>query len=344
LLDFALPLALAVGIWALGWVVDNVIDPGYRSAVWEVLIGLSAGLCLWFAYSANRSIRFGLGIAALIVAVTIANGATALYEDRSFFGVYRVQGDEGTDNAYHALVVGDTNHGAEVLGPKPPEPIAYHDRTGPFGQLFDLLPNAATKSPIAVLGLGTGAMACYTDPGQQMTFYEIDPLIEKIARDTNLFTYLSDCRGDFSVVLGDGRLKLAEAPNQEYGMIVGEAFSSDAIPVHLLTREAIDMYLSKLQDNGVMVFNIANRHLDLQPVLGNAAQDMGLACYDQFDANIEDRPYKLASEYVVMARDEADLGDVPNDERWHPCTTTSDPSSDVWTDDFSNLLSTFKWD
>jgi spermidine synthase len=177
-----------------------------------------------------------------------------------------------------------------------------------------------------------------------MTFYEIDPLIEKIARDTNLFTYLSDCRGDFNVVLGDGRLKLAEAPNQEYGMIVGEAFSSDAIPVHLLTREAIDMYLSKLQDNGVMVFNIANRHLDLQPVLGNAAQDMGLACYDQFDANIEDRPYKLASEYVVMARDEADLGDVPNDERWHPCTTTSDPSSDVWTDDFSNLLSTFKWD
>jgi spermidine synthase len=175
-----------------------------------------------------------------------------------------------------------------------------------------------------------------------MTFYEIDPLIEQIARDPNLFTYLRDCPGDFDVVIGDGRLSIANAEDASYGMIVGEAFSSDAIPVHLMTREAIDLYLSKLKSDGVMVFNIANRHLRLQPALGNLARDRGLVCYDQFDGQTEGIPYKLASEFVVMARTKEDLGSVPDDQRWKPCATTSDPG-DVWTDDFSNILSTFNW-
>jgi len=357
-LDLALPVALGVAVYAIGEAIDaglldgingslnNVIGAEYfnRSSVWEMTVGLGAGLvCLWFAYASGRAVRFGLGIAALMLAVNFATTEAApLYEDRSFFGIYQVSGEEGTENAYHALVVGDTNHGAQILGPVPPEPIAYHERTGPFGQLFDLLPEETTdESEVAVLGLGAGAMSCYMEPGQRMTYYEVDPLVEQIARDPNLFTYLRDCQGEYDVVIGDGRLKLAEAEDAQYGMIAAEAFSSDAIPVHLLTREAVDLYLQKLQEDGVLVFNIANRYLDLEPVLGNLAQDAGLSCYAQFDQENEGIPGKFVSHWVTMARDDADLGSVPNDERWQPCETN--PDSDVWTDDFSNLLSTFNW-
>ncbi len=348
-LDLALPVALGLGILALGWVVDS----GYfdslvsRSTVWQLFIGLAAAVCLWFAYSSSRPIRFGLGIAALVVAVTFANGAgNVLFEDRSFFGVYKVSGDEGTENAYHALVVGDTNHGAQLLGPQPPTPIAYHDPSGPFGQLFELLPSESTdESPISVLGLGAGVMSCYAEPGQRWTYYEIDPAIEAIARNENLFTYLRDCSGEYDVVLGDARLKLSEAEPGSYGMIIGEAFSSDAIPVHMLTREATDMYFDKLNENGVLVHHISNRHLELEPVVGDLARDRGLTCYASYDDLSDTQPsatseYKLAAHFTVLARDEADLGSVPDDPRWAPCQTNAETDK-VWTDDYSNLLSTF---
>jgi hypothetical protein len=342
LLDVLLPLALGIVVAVLSWAIDVLVDPGWRGVAFGLLIGLGVGLCLWFAYASSRPIRFGLGIAALIVAGTLTAGSTVLYENRSFFGVYKVIGDEGTENAYHALVVGDTNHGAQFLGPQPPEPIAYHDRTGPLGQLFSALPDETAKSPIAVLGLGAGAMSCYTQPGQQMTFYEIDPLVEQIARDPNLFTYLRDCLGDIDVVIGDGRLSIANAKDGSYGVIAGEAFSSDAIPVHLMTREAIDLYLSKLTSNGVLVFDVSNRHLQLEPVLGNLARDRGLVCYNQLDVQTQGRPYKLQSQFAAMARKKEDLGSVPDDPRWKPCATMADPDN-VWTDDFSNILSTFNW-
>ena len=350
-LDIALPLALGAVIVAVGWLIDRGSFDSFnelvnldRSNLWYIFIGLSAGLaCLWFAYVASRPLRFGLGIAAVLLAVTYANGETQLYENRSFFGVYQVTGQEATDGEYHALVVGNTNHGAQILGPQPPKPIAYHDPTGPFGQLFDLLPGETTdESPISVLGLGAGVMSCYTEPGQRMDYYEIDPKVEQIARNEDLFTYLRDCPGDYDVILGDARLRLAEAPDGEYGMIIGEAFSSDAIPVHMLTREATDMYMDKLSENGVLVHHISNRHLELEPVVGDLARDRGLVCYAQYDAAPENIPYKLASHFTVLARDEADLGSVPDDPRWAPCQTNTETDR-VWTDDYSNLVSTFQF-
>src|SRR5918997_1513902 len=302
-LDFVLPLALGGLMVALGYAVDegtfdSILD---RPTVWQTFIGLGAGLaCLWFAYLSSRPIRFGLGIALLIVAVTFANGETSLFEDRSFFGVYRVTGDEQR----HTLIFGNTNHGAQVFGSNPPVPTTYYDNTGPVGQAFDALPEEVTSQP-AVIGLGTGTMACYNKAGQQMTFYEIDPLIEDIARNESLFTYLRDCPGQNEVVLGDARLSLAET-SDEYGIIVADAFSSDAIPVHLMTREAIDLYFDKLQENGVLLVHISNRHLELEPVLGNVAQDAGLACRGQNDVE-EGSPGKFVSHWVVMGREDGDL-------------------------------------
>jgi hypothetical protein len=337
-LDFVLPLALGGLMVALGFAVDegtfdSIFD---RPTVWQLFIGLGAGLaCLWFAYISSRPIRFGLGIAALIVAVTFANGETSLFEDRSFFGVYRVTGDEQR----HTLIFGNTNHGAQAFGTNPPVPTTYYDNTGPVGQAFDALPEEVTSRP-AVIGLGTGTMACYNKAGQQMTFYEIDPLIEYIARDESLFTYLRDCPGQKEVVLGDARLSLAEAPDDEYGIIVADAFSSDAIPVHLMTREAIDLYFDKLKENGVLLVHISNRHLELEPVLGNVAQDAGLACRAQNDVE-QGPPGKFISHWVMMAREDGNFGNMAENGRWQPCEL--DPDTAAWTDDFSNLLSTFNW-
>ncbi|HLM78376.1 MAG TPA: fused MFS/spermidine synthase [Rubrobacteraceae bacterium] len=338
LLDLMLPLALGMAIVALGWIVDNVIDPEYRIVIWQVVIGLGVGVCLWFAYASNRALRFGLGLAALVVAVNFANGSTALLEDRSFFGAYTVRGD----GERHSLIFGSTNHGAQVFDSTPPEPITYYHRTGPIGQLFDALPNETRSSPAAMIGLGTGTMSCYAQPGQQFTFYEIDPLIQRIASDSGLFTYMRDCPGESEVVLGDARLSLQEAPDTSYGVIVADAFSSDAIPVHLMTREAVELYFRKLKDDGVMSFHISNRHLELEPVVGNLARDRGFVCYAQYDSNAEDIPNKFGSHWTVIARDDAGLGSLPSDSRWQPCATTPD-ADDVWTDDFSNLLSTFEW-
>ena len=334
-LDLALPLALGLAFWGISTAIDEYLPVDYISLAWQTMLGLAVGLCLWFAYSATRPIRFGLGIAAILIVGTITSGAGALYEDRSFFGVYRVTGDDQV----HTLVFGDTNHGAQVLGVQPPEPTTYYHPTGPVGQVFDALPEATSRP--AVVGLGTGTMACYNKPGQQLTFYEIDPLVESIARNNNLFTYLRDCPGENNVVLGDARLSLADAPDGEYGIIVADAFSSDAIPVHLMTREAVDLYFDKLQSDGVLLMHISNRHLELEPVLGNVAQDAGLVCRAQYDQENESTPGKFVSHWVMMSREEGALGSMADDARWSSCETN--PDSPVWTDDYSNLLSTFVW-
>jgi hypothetical protein len=334
-LDLALPLVLGLAMWGISTAIDAYLPVDYISLAWQTLLGLAVGLCLWFAYSATRPIRFGLGIAAILIVGTLTSGAGALYEERSFFGVYRVTGDDQV----HTLVFGDTNHGAQVLGVQPPEPTTYYHPTGPVGQVFDALPEATSRP--AVVGLGTGTMACYNKPGQQMAFYEIDPLVESIARNNNLFTYLRDCPGENNVVLGDARLSLADALDGEYGIIVADAFSSDAIPVHLMTREAVDLYFDKLQSDGVLLMHISNRHLELEPVLGNVAQDAGLVCRAQYDQENESTPGKFVSHWVIMSREEGALGSMADDARWSSCETN--PDSPVWTDDYSNLLSTFVW-
>ena len=173
--------------------------------------------------------------------------------------------------------------------------------------------------------------------------------MERIARDESLFTYLSECPGEHRVVLGDARISLEDAPDGLYGLIVGDAFSSDAIPVHLLTREALDLYFTKLQDDGVLATHVSNRHLDLEPVLGNAARDAGLACRSRVDdttvgtgggAQGDRARRRSPSHWVVMSRAPRLPDALASDPRWHPCAT--EPRSRVWTDDYSNVVGAFR--
>src|SRR5262249_34778991 len=150
---------------------------------------------------------------------------------------------------------------------------SYYFRNGPIGQFFDMFSGPQTKQRVAVLGLGAGTLACYAEAGQTWTFFEIDPDVARVARQH--FTFLSgaEARGATTqIVLGDARLALQQEPDAAFDLIFADAFSSDSVPVHLLTREALEIYLRKLGDHGVLVFNVTNRCLDLEPVLARLAQ------------------------------------------------------------------------
>lgn len=303
----------------------------------SLIFGLALGISVNFA---RRPLRFGLAIASIFLATTVGTGAggQVLMHERTFFGIYRVDSDAG----YHELLDGTTLHGVERIGgPSPPEPLSYYNRAGPAGQVFAALPDRALTDRVAVIGLGSGAMACYSRPGQRWTFYEIDPAIARIARDPRMFTYLRDCRGRFRVVLGDARRSLAAEPTDRYGAIVIDAFNSDAIPVHLLTRQALALYLRRLRPGGVLLFHISNRYVDLRPVLGAVAADGGLTCRVEHAEVTPDQARRryADSTWVVMARGGADLGRVARERRWHACGH----GARAWSDGYSSLLGLLRW-
>jgi hypothetical protein len=194
---------------------------------------------------------------------------------RSFFGIYRVYYNAERD--MNIFLHGSTVHGLQFASQgKAQQPAMYYHVDGPFGQLFRALSPVLTNQPVAIIGLGTGGLACYGSQGSSWTHYEIDPVVENIARDTRFFTYLRDCPPTTRVVSGDARIALQDAPDHHYVLMIVDAFTLDAIPTHLLTREALSLYSRKLAPGGVLAIHISNRYLDLAPVIGNLARDAGL--------------------------------------------------------------------
>jgi hypothetical protein len=304
-----------------------------------VALTIALGLC---ALLVTRPLRFGLAMGAVIIGATIASAdSEVLYSDRTFFGVQQVLGDDAA--RFHRLMHGTTLHGIQSTDEaKKLEPLSYYHRDTPVGQVLTRLPVAESPN-IGAIGLGTGSLACYGRPGQNWTFYEIDPAMEKIARDPELFTFLEDCPGEHEVVLGDARLSLQDVPDGHFGVLVVDAFNSDSIPVHLITREAIQLYMNKLTPDGILVVHISNRYLDLRPVLGNLAWDLGLsALYGSNPNTLEHLAQgKSASHWVALTRTLGDLGDLGTDPMWEDLV--AEPGARVWTDDFSDVFSVFRW-
>lgn len=348
-LDIILPVALALAIPAWWDLVESVrsqyavlSDNAMLSNVLTLL--LPCAVCWAFL---RRKARFALGVAALAVGAHLhaIKEHPTLFRERSFFGVYTVEDDRTKDGKVHyrRALHGSTLHGLQDPD-QPCTPISYYERTGPLGQVFGSLGAKFDNAQVALIGLGTGSIAPYQQngPGRKFTYYEIDPLVLTIARDSGLFTYLTDCcdPGSIDIVIGDGRLKLREAPNASYKMIVFDAFSSDAIPMHLLTREAIAEYLTKITDDGILLFHISNRYLDLAPVLGRLAADAGCVAYECDDDKKEgDDPGKFDSQYVAIARRPEDLGPLSDDEHWRLLPK----EGPLWTDSYSNLVGILKW-
>jgi spermidine synthase len=178
-------------------------------------------------------------------------------------------------------------------------------------------------------------MAAYAQWGETWTFYELDPASIRVATDTNLFTFLADCRAAWRIVPGDARLRLAAEPDGAFDLLALDAFSSDAIPVHLLTREALAMYLKKLRPGGVLAFHISNRYADLEPALAALARDAGLAMRVAFDADAGAEPGKLGSNWAVLAADAGTWGAAFAQAPWR---APRDPGRRPWTDDHASLM------
>lgn len=288
-----------------------------------------------------RSVRFGLSYAVMLAALGVLGDlrtGDALHAERNFFGVKKVVLDP--TGRLRLLVHGTTSHGCQALDPAHArEPSAYYHRTGPIGDLFAAFEEAGSGARVGVIGLGAGAVAAYARPGQHFTFYEIDPAVERIACDRRFFSYLSDCRGRCDIVLGDGRLAVARASAREFQLFLLDAFSSDSVPTHLLAREAVELYLAKLADHGILAFHISNRFFDFEPLLARVGEDLGLTCLAKFDTVLtpaQEAVGKLTSHCVVMARHAADLRALGVRPGWR--LAKSRPGIQAWTDQYCDVV------
>jgi len=357
LMDLALPVALLLVVGILARVLAH-FDVRSVAAQLVVQVGIPCILVLLFL---RRPLRFALGVAALLLAAHVQNGAAGdvLLARRDFFGVHKVvlrsgPGVEGVDVRgkkystgvpFHYLYDGTTRHGSQAAaGPLRTEPTSYYHRTGPLGEVFRVLGAAGRLNRIAVVGLGVGTIAAYGLPGRSITFYEIDPLVVAIAKDERLFTYLRDGLGTTEVRIGDGRAELARAPDGAYDVIVLDAFSSDAIPVHVMTREAVALYFRKLAPEGLLLAHVTNQHLDLEPVFHAIAVDLHLRGRSKIDDAIsiqEMEQGKDGSHWIVLARSEASFAAIAADPAWLPVPLHPEAPPDrrfLWTDDYSSVL------
>jgi hypothetical protein len=341
--DWLLPALLGLSMVAAIAAMRHWV--GKPSLLWTSLVfGYAILWCLSFG---NRRYRFALGLTAVLLASSTYTGpfGRILHTERSFFGVSRVTNEHADQFRY--LFHGGTIHGIQSLDPaRSREPLSYYTRTGPIGQVFEELSTGEEVSTgdVAIVGLGAGSMACYMRAGQALTYYEIDQSVKQIATDPRYFTFLSQCAPDARIVIGDARLSLRGAPEGGYKLIVLDAFSSDSIPVHLLTREALRLYLKKLAPGGVLAFHISNLYLDLAPILGTQARDAGLLSLVRDDTAVppaEMDAGKYPSMWLVMSRNESDLRGLARDARWKPAQPNQ--RTRVWTDDYSNLLGIIKW-
>lgn len=291
----------------------------------------------------SRPVRFALAIGAVMLGSIVYSEIQnrTLHVERNFFGTLSVRFDP--ESATRILYHGNTIHGRQFADPNlQREPLSYFHRDGPLGQIFAAFNSNSVSPNVAVVGLGTGSMACYALPEQHWTFYEINPAVISIAQSPEYFTYLQNCAANNTkIILGDARLQLQNAPDQHYGLIVLDAFNSDAIPVHLMTKEAITLYTSKLATGGMLAFHVSNRSLKLDAVLADLAKHHGATTLGFVDGEHDPVRGKDPSEWVVMAQHSPAFDALAQDPRWRWIDGRT--HSDVWTDDFSNILRVLRW-
>jgi hypothetical protein len=314
------------------------------SSTFKLIIVLVIPLVIINHFFRERPIRFALGLCAVMLGSMYytEDQSRTLHVDRNFFGTIRVTTD--STKRVNTLYSGNTVHGRQFVDQsRRCEPLSYHHEYGPLGQVMAVF-NAASHNPrVAVIGLGTGAMASYSKPDQQWTFYEIDPDVINLARNSQYFTYLQNCAsGSANVVEGDARLNLQNEPESHYGLIVLDAFSSDAIPVHLLTQQALDLYLSKLAEGGILAFHISSRSLDLKPILADLAASRKLECIGFDDLGPSSLEGKDPSQWVVMARSPAEISNLSINSQWKRLNGRE--GARVWNDEFSNIVRAIRWE
>jgi hypothetical protein len=271
----------------------------------------------------------------------IARGYDWDLSERSFFGVMRVASTPDTrlGGDVHVLMHGTTLHGAQARAEGfACMPTLYYAPATPIGQAAQTIQQRTPGANIGVVGQGSGAMAAYKRAEDRLTFFEIDPMVDRLSRDPRWFTFISDCAdGPVRTVLGDARLTLAKEPAGAYDLLVIDAFSSDAVPTHLLTVEAIAGYLRLVKPNGVVVLHLSNRNLEITLPAAAAARQLGAPDLHQIYVERSDTPEmaEASTEALILSPTEAGLAEFRADPRWR---TLADSEVRPWTDDYVNLF------
>jgi hypothetical protein len=301
---------------------------------------LSAMMAL--ALNAERRKIFATVVVALVLIRVYPADDGRVETVRSFFGVHKIL--VTPHGQYHVLMHGTTIHGAQkfqnddgspVAGR--PEPITYYHESGGIGQAVTAL-RERKNGPlrVAVIGLGAGTLTCASAPGESWKFFEIDRAMVDTARDPKYFSYIKNCEPDLKPVVGDARLTFAREPDGTYDLIIVDAYSSDAIPIHLATEQAMAIYKDKLTPHGAVLMHVSNRHLELASVVVGIAGANHLKSWVYSEESNRDNEYIFATEAVVSARDKDDVGSLATSEQW--AMTEAAEKQRVWTDDYSNVF------
>ena len=294
----------------------------------------------------TRDVVRQLGLVALmgVMLVVMPSAINRGDAERSFFGVHRMT--QTADGQMRLLMHGTTIHGAERIVDRSgsrtadAKPATYYYPGGPMARGVDAARVASGKLEtglrVGIVGLGAGSMACYARPGEAWRFYEIDPVVARIARDPSRFSFLSRCQPDARIVLGDARLTLAKEPAAGFDYLVVDAFSSDSVPVHLLTVEALRLYLGKLTPHGILALHVSNRHLDLVDVVAAGTREIPGLRTLLADDRIRDTGFDVATSHVVfITRSAAAMQPLRVFPYMVPMPATETPA---WTDDYSDIL------
>lgn len=335
----------------LGGVLNAFVLPHLFSNITEYPL-IVALICFLRPAATPKQTKIKLAVAFVVTALLlvplaeIKTSRRQLYAERTFFGVHRVYAVRSGSADWHELWDGRTLHGKQYQ--EPPwslDPTTYYYKTGPIGDVMKMLQSRErAMKQVGLVGLGAGSLTAYGRAGEEFALFEIDPAVVRIAHDANLFTYLRDSKAKLRVVTGDARIKLQQEPDASFDLLALDAFSSDAIPVHLLTREAVALYMAKLADDGILAIHITNWYLNLEPVVSRSVSELGLHALIRSDFNITDQEGvfgKYGSVWIVVGRSHENLGALAANSQWlqlKPATSLR-----VWSDDYSDLMSVFKW-
>ncbi len=356
-------LSLAVGMVTVGAIFFAAQLPDAARAFRILLI---AGVPILFGFLlSKRLLRFALCVVAIFVAGTFNDfdQGRQLEAERTFFGIHRVTridsraDEQGPRYAVNMLYHGSTMHGSQLVDPDsgkpaaPLIPLVYYHRDGPAGDVLFGMQRSHPSVDVGLVGLGAGTMAAYGRAGEHYTFFELDPTVARIAEDPRYFSYLAAARArgvNVDVLLGDARLRLEKFPDASLDILVLDAFSSDAVPLHLLSREALSLYVTKLKRGGVLAFHLSNRHLELRDAVNRVALNLDLHTLWRSDVNRSaarlDQIMRRNSEWLLASRLRGDLEQIAAARPaagWQ--FISAKKSLHVWTDDYSDIWSVFRW-
>lgn len=328
-----------------------------------LLVVLSVFIIVHFFYRFRKAAGIMFLIGTIISLFSLTDDGRTLFVDRSFFGILKItrlsteaETDypdlkvTGVKDIFYCLSHGTTLHGVErKMDVRPPFPLSYYSREGPVGDLFSAALIKRWAKKIGVVGLGCGTIAWYGRSWQDFDFYEIDPLVVKIATDPKYFTYLKNCRSKFKVIVGDARVNLRLAQDNLYDLLIMDGYSSDSVPIHLLTKEAFELYLKKLKPNGLLVLHLSNRFFKLGPIVNRNFAKLGLKSLERFD---DPKSYSMRydwydekqlskSYWVVASRSDENLKMLKSFGPW--CEMENSQAYSAWTDDYANLLQVYNW-